>query len=135
MSFCSLHETELNRTTKNKGVPYHWIEKDNSNYSNMCYGDQGKSTTINTKTSETVEKPQLKLEATEDPDKMSKDEWAEKDKRIARLTLAKTFIQAGVDFDNAVQNADLLKWEKYIQTGKVPATKEEDEIQVPDEFD
>ncbi len=46
------------------------------------------------------------------PEKAWSDE--EKSRQIARLTLAKTFINAGVDYDNAVKNADLLKWEKYV---------------------
>ena len=38
----------------------------------------------------------------------------EKSRQIARLSLAKTFIQSGVDYDNAVLNGDLEKWEKYV---------------------
>lgn len=43
-------------------------------------------------------------------------EWGdeEKSRQIARLSLAKTFIQAGVDYDNAVLNGDLEKWENYV---------------------
>jgi len=41
----------------------------------------------------------------------------EKNEQIARLTLAKSFIQAGVDFDNAVKNNDLDKWTKWVLEG------------------
>lgn len=56
-----------------------------------------------------------KDEADDSP--MSKAEWKEKDFRIVRLTLAKTFIGASVDFDNAVIN-DLDKWTSWVITGK-----------------
>lgn len=52
----------------------------------------------------------------------------DKSSQIARLTLAKTFIQAGVDFDNAVKNNDLEKWELYVMTGKSPAEQMKDEV-------
>ena len=64
-------------------------------------------------------------------------DWSdqEKSKQITRLTLAKTYIQQAVDFDNAVANADLEKWVDWIFTGKVGDTakklkpnKEQEEI-------
>src|SRR3990167_21643 len=59
------------------------------------------------------------VEAEEDDDSpMKKTDWERKDRRISRLTLAKSFISAGVDFDNARKNNDLEKWEKWIWTGE-----------------
>ena len=54
-----------------------------------------------------------------DDSPMTKSDWRRKDEQIARLTLAKSFIQAGLDFDNAVKNNDLEKWTKWITTGEV----------------
>lgn len=55
----------------------------------------------------------------EDNAPMTKSEWREKDERIARLTLAKTFIQASVDFPTAIKDNDLKSWEKYVLTGEI----------------
>ena len=38
----------------------------------------------------------------------------EKGVQITRLTLAKSFIQANVDFDNAKENNDLEKWTEWV---------------------
>jgi len=56
---------------------------------------------------------------TNDDSPMTKSDWRRKDEQIARLTLAKSFIQAGIDFDNAVKNNDLVKWTKWVTTGEV----------------
>ena len=67
----------------------------------------------------------VKLLGVEEP--MTKAEWKEKDYQIARLTLAKTFIQSGVDYDTALKNNDLEKWYRWITTGKnVEAQLKED---------
>src|SRR3990167_7208445 len=55
----------------------------------------------------------------DDDSPMTKSDWKRKDEQIARLTLAKSFIQAGLDFDNAVKNNDLAKWTKWVTTGEV----------------
>ena len=47
-------------------------------------------------------------------DIMHKVDWERKDKRIARIAIAKAFIARGEDFDNAMQNSDLEKWFHWI---------------------
>lgn len=59
------------------------------------------------------------------------DTWSDKLKseQITRLTLAKTFINGAVDFDNAVKNMDLEKWYQWVLTGKIKTIKDDvDEI-------
>jgi len=55
----------------------------------------------------------------DDESPMKKSDWRRKDEMIARLTLAKAFIAAGVDFDNAMDNGDLDKWTYWVTTGKI----------------
>jgi|SRR3972149_1481230 len=64
-----------------------------------------------------VKKFEKEIEADTDDSPMTKADWRRKDEQIARLTLAKQFISAGVDFDTAVKNNDLRKWEHYVLTG------------------
>jgi hypothetical protein len=45
---------------------------------------------------------------------MTKKDWKNKDDQITRLTLAKSFIGQGIDFENAVQNNDLDKWLNWV---------------------
>ena len=61
---------------------------------------------------------EIETEIKDDDSPMKKTDWERKDRRISRLTLAKTLISAGVDFDNARKNNDLEKWEKWIWTGE-----------------
>lgn len=64
-------------------------------------------------------------------DLTGEDTWSDKLKseQITRLTIAKTFIQGAVDFDNAVKNADLKKWYDWVLTGKITTMKDEvDEV-------
>ena len=52
-------------------------------------------------------------------DKEDREAKREKEKgvQITKLTLAKSFIQANVDFDNAKQNNDLEKWTAWVLKG------------------
>ena|SRR3990167_27879 len=54
-----------------------------------------------------------------DDSPMTKGEWKEKDRQIARLTLAKSYIQASINFDAAMENGDLDKWDYWIKTGEM----------------
>jgi len=62
---------------------------------------------------------EIETDINNDDSPMTKSDWRRKDEQIARLTLAKSFIQAGLDFDNAVKNNDLAKWTKWVTTGEV----------------
>src|SRR3990167_7448507 len=62
---------------------------------------------------------EIETDINNDDSPMAKSDWRRKDEQIARLTLAKSFIQAGLDFDNAVKNNDLAKWTKWVTTGEV----------------
>ena len=62
---------------------------------------------------------EIETDINNDDSPMTKSDWKRKDEQIARLTLAKSFIQAGLDFDNAVKNNDLAKWTKWVTTGEV----------------
>ena len=74
MIVCSIHEgKELNKRTKNKNIPYHWIEEGSSDFSNMCYG-RDKPAQTETKTTD----PKA------DPYKMTKEEWEEKEQRTSQ---------------------------------------------------
>ena len=124
-NFCTIHQAELTeRTSKDKfddeGNPKtYWahIKPEGG----LCFGEGvGKSMR---KASVEPAQPSLVDEAistfnkslgSPKEDVMTKADWREKDDRIARLTLAKTFIQAGIDYDNAVLNGDLDKWEIYV---------------------
>ena len=50
----------------------------------------------------------------EDDEIMRKADWQLKDKRIARIAIAKAFIARGEDFDNAMENSDLEKWFDWV---------------------
>jgi hypothetical protein len=57
---------------------------------------------------------------------MTKAEWRAKDDIIRRLTLAKQYIGAAIDFDNAVKTGDLLKWDHWTKTGNLPGPHAEE---------
>ena len=52
-----------------------------------------------------------------DKEERSASRDREKNEQIARLTLAKSFIQAGVDFDTARKENDLEKWIAWVLKG------------------
>ena len=47
------------------------------------------------------------------------DREKQKNDQITRVALAKAFIAKEVDFDNAVLNNDLTKWEHWVITGEL----------------
>ena len=133
---CNIHNTELNFTTKTKGVPYHWIKKDVKGLDNICYGNEDdKSQT--TQVADTMATPtsEAKPPTTVDKDKMSKEEWAaknQKDKGImVRMGAGKYFVSQGMSPHEAAKSGHLLEWVEYYLTGDVSdnieAKKESDD--------
>ena len=60
----------------------------------------------------TIDRDDAKDEVVDDI--MHKADWQLKDKRIARIAIAKAFIARGEDFDNAMQNSALAKWFNWV---------------------
>ena len=94
---------------------------------NMCFGIGKTPVAEHTQTVEAinqneVEKGINEFETeviTDDTSPMTKRDWKKKDEQIARLTLAKSFIQANVDFDTAVESNDLEKWIAWVIKGEI----------------
>lgn len=88
-----------------------WLEDDVS----VSSGQQPEA-----KPRQVVPAPKAALSGAGTSEVMTKDDWKAKDDRIRRIALAKEFIKAGVDFDSAVQNGDLLKWDVWTESGDLP---------------
>ena len=116
MILCSIHEgKELNKVTKNKGIPYHWIKDAESETGfSMCYGGDKPIT------KESVPQAQVKAP---DPDKMTKEEWAQKDKTkneiSARMSVGKEFISQAMSPTQAAQEGHMLEWIHFYLTGEI----------------
>lgn len=116
-NLCTLHnEPMIERESKNKvnddGSPKtYWAHTADGQ---LCFGEpmgkQYRRTAV-------VPKAPVGPPKAVSGETMSKEEWREKDERIARLTLAKTFISAGVTFDQARENGDLEEWTKWVLEG------------------
>lgn len=64
---------------------------------------------------------------TEKSNEMSKQDWQDKDDRIGRLTLAKTALNAGFNWQQAKDN-DIQKYWVWVKTGYDPDKVTEKEI-------
>ena len=129
---CPLHAVEMEEKNGQYGIYYSHIVE------NQGYCNGKKITPF--KGPQAPAKPAMPVDKVEDFKKelgRSESTWSdeEKSKQITRLTLAKSFIQANSDFDNAVVNMDLEKWVNWIFSGKIPAdvnklkpNKEQDEM-------
>lgn len=111
---CPLHQVEMQEKEGQYGPFYSHIVEGQG----YCNGKK-----INPfKGPQTPAKPSEPQRPLASPPAKKTEEWtdAEKSKQITRLTLAKTFIHQGVDFDNAVVNMDLKKWVDWVYTGEIP---------------
>ena len=130
-TYCDLHSKTLDRKTKNKGIPYHWVEKDITDFSNMCYGKDNPEGEVPMPTE--PEPSPIKEESAEEigsgqgadyhykeePKELSEKEkedakWERKDRRITRVAIAKSFIYNAIDFDTAKKENDLDKWFDWV---------------------
>lgn len=133
---CDLHSKKLDRKTKTSNIPYHWIDKDVTDFSNMCYGKDRPEEVGNVMPSvpepsppvevfngeePNVPEPSVVKENFEEEEKVEPSEkdrenamWERKDRRITRVAIAKSFIYNGIDFDTALKENDLDKWFKWV---------------------
>lgn len=129
-AICPIHNEQMFEREGKYGS--FWSHKtEDSNYNGWCSGKPPKNAVTKTAAYQNFEAVgnHIKETANLDPDPdwiKETDEkpraWSdeEKSKQITRLTLAKSFIQANSDFDNAVVNMDLEKWVDWIFSGEIP---------------
>jgi len=130
IKYCFTHKAQMpekiSKTKKNPDGSYKVYNAHTDVMGKMCFGvgdppkeDKKEWVEENIEASkEMVEDVKAEQEAEEeDEGPMKKSEWRKKDDQIRRLTLAKQFIGAGIDFDNAKKNNDLFKWDDWTKTG------------------
>lgn len=121
-TYCDLHNKTLDKKTNTSNIPYHWIEKDITAFSNMCYGkDRPEGLNVPepsppveiSNEEEEEEEEEEKEEETSEKDRENAM-WERKDRRITRVAIAKSFIYNAIDFDTAKEKNDLDKWFEWV---------------------
>lgn len=104
-AYCEIHTIEMREFSKGGNTWYSHKLIDGT----WCNGKPKPGYTKTEAMQEAVQK-----ESDVDSEVMRKSDWELKDKRIAKIAIAKSFISQGVDFDNAMANADLEKWFDWV---------------------